>query len=176
MNLLRSLLLVAALAPVVPATTLAAPATTAPPAAPAKATKSRPAAPAFTLVDLAGKPVRLADHRGKVVLVDFWATWCGPCRKSVPHLKNLHARYGKQGFVILGLSVDHEGPAVVRDFVKKNAIPWTTALTDEKTMEAFGGIQYVPTAFLIDRQGRIAERFQGNVPEAQLEASIKPLL
>jgi peroxiredoxin len=161
MNLLRMLLVVAALAPVALSTAAA---------------KARPVAPAFALVDLAGKPVRLVDYRGKVVLVDFWATWCGPCRKSVPHLKNLHARYAKQGFVILGLSVDHEGPQVVRDFVKKNAIPWTTALADEKTMEAFGGIRSVPTGFLVDRQGRIAERFQGNVPEATLETAIKPLL
>ena len=65
---------------------------------------------------------------------------------------------------------------MVRDFVKKNAIPWKTALADEKTMEAFGGIQYVPTGFLVDRQGRIAERFRGNVPEATLETAIKPLL
>ena len=148
----------------------------APAGAPASTAKSRPAAPDFTLKDLDGKVVRLSDYRGKVVLVDFWATWCGPCRRAIPHLKDVHARYAKKGFVILGLSVDHEGPQVVRDFVRKNAIPWTTALADEKAINAFGEIRFVPTAFLIDREGRIVERWQGLVAAERLEAAIKPLL
>ncbi len=162
-------------------TTAATPGATAAPAAhpaatPVTAGKSRPPAPEFTLRDLDGKVVRLSAYRGKVVFVDFWATWCGPCRRAIPHLKNLHARYEKKGFVILGLSVDHEGPAVVRDFVRKNAIPWTTAVADEKTMDAFGEIRFVPTAFLVDKQGRIVERYQGLVGEEKLEAAIRPLL
>ncbi len=159
------------------ALTAGAPAATAATAtAAAAAGKPRPAAPEFTLRDLDGKAVRLSSYRGKVVFVDFWATWCGPCRRSIPHLKNLHARYGKKGFVILGLSVDHEGAGVVRDFVRKNAIPWTTALADEKTMDAFGEIRFVPTAFLIDKDGRIVERYQGLVAEEKLDAAIRPLL
>jgi peroxiredoxin len=155
----------------------AAPSALAAPAAAASASsKAREAAPDFALKDLDGKVVRLSSYRGKVVLVDFWATWCGPCRRAIPHLKAIHTRYEKKGLVILGLSVDHEGAEKVRGFVRKNAIPWTTALADEKTVDAFGGIRFVPTAFLIDRQGRIVERYQGLVPEATLEAAIKPLL
>ena len=71
------------------------------------ATKARPAAPDFALSGIDGKPLKLSDHRGKVVLVDFWATWCGPCRKAIPHLKNLEAKYGKQGFVILEIGRAH---------------------------------------------------------------------
>lgn len=146
-----------------------------PPETPA-ADRPLPAAPDFALRDLDGKLVRLSDHRGKVVLVDFWATWCGPCRRELPHLQELHARYGPKGLVILGLSVDHQGPGVVRDFNRKHAIPWRTVMADETVLEAYGDVRSIPTAFLIDRKGRVAARLVGYQTRERLEQAIRPLL
>ena len=141
-----------------------------------RGTAGRPMAPAFSLRDLDGKVVRLSDYRGKVVLVDFWATWCGPCRRALPHLKSLHARYGKKGFVILGLSVDHQGAGVVRDFVKKHGVTWPNVLADDAVLEAYDDVNVIPTAFLIDRSGRVAQRFTGYQTEERLETALRPLL
>jgi thiol-disulfide isomerase/thioredoxin len=158
-------------------------ATTVAPAAPAtgstpttKTTTSRPAAPDFRLVDLDGKPVQLSKLRGKVVLVDFWATWCGPCRMEIPHLKKLHERYAAKGLVILGLSVDHQGVEGVREFVRRQGIPWTTLMADEDVLADYGDVHSIPTAFIIDRQGRIAARFVGYKTEDELRAAVSPLL
>jgi peroxiredoxin len=158
-------------------------ATTVAPAAPAtgstpttKTTTSRPAAPDFRLVDLDGKPVQLSKLRGKVVLVDFWATWCGPCRMEIPHLKKLHERYAAKGLVILGLSVDHQGVEGVREFVRRQGIPWTTLMADEDVLADYGVVHSIPTAFIIDRQGRIAARFVGYKTEDELRAAVSPLL
>ncbi len=137
---------------------------------------TRPAAPDLVVRDLNGATVRLSALKGKVVLVDYWATWCGPCRMEIPHLKKLHAELGPKGLVILGLSVDHQGVEVVRRFVKKNALPWTTALADERALSAFGEVRAIPTAILIDREGRIAGRLVGYQDEARLRAAVKPLL
>ncbi|MGH7724453.1 MAG: TlpA family protein disulfide reductase [Candidatus Eiseniibacteriota bacterium] len=145
------------------------------PPAPAPAT-ARPKAPEIVVRDLSGETVRLSSLKGKVVLIDYWATWCGPCRMEVPHFKKLHAELGPKGLVILGLSVDHQGAEVVRGFVKRNAIPWTTALADEKVVEAFGELRAIPTAIVIDREGRIAARLVGYQDESRLRAVLKPLL
>jgi cytochrome c biogenesis protein CcmG/thiol:disulfide interchange protein DsbE len=150
------------------------------PEVPARATLAapaqRPVAPAFALRDLEGKVVRLGDYRGRVVIVDFWATWCGPCRRELPHLKALHERYGKRGLVVLGISVDHQGTDVVRSFVRKHAVTWPTLMADEAVLAAYGDVRAIPTKFVIDRQGRIAGRMMGYVPEERLEAAVRPLL
>ena len=137
---------------------------------------ARPVAPAFALRDLEGKVVRLADYKGKVVLVDFWATWCGPCRRELPHLKALQDRFGKQGFVVLGISVDHQGQERVRSFVRKNGVSWPTLLADATVLADYGDVRAIPTKFVIDRQGRVAGRMLGYAPEKDLEAAIRPLL
>ncbi len=117
-------------------------------------------APDFLLPDLKGKQVRLSDYRGKVVLVDFWATWCPPCRVEIPHFKELFRLYQDKGFEILAVSMD-ENPAVVQDFVRAYQIPYTVVIGDQQTAEHFGGIPVFPTTFVIDRQGRILRRFEG---------------
>jgi len=169
--LAAALLLAAGLAaePVAPVAPAAAPAA---PVAPT----ARPVAPDFALRDLEGKVVRLADYKGKVVLVDFWATWCGPCRRELPHLKALQDRFGKQGFVVLGISVDHQGQERVRSFVRKNGVTWPTLLADATVLADYGDVRAIPTKFLIDRQGRVAGRLMGYATEKELEAAIRPLL
>jgi thiol-disulfide isomerase/thioredoxin len=186
---LLALLVPALLVPVLLAPALLAPALLAPAllplvdpsvahagqAPPAPAT-ARPKAPEIVVRDLSGETVRLSSLKGKVVLIDYWATWCGPCRMEVPHFKKLHAELGPKGLVILGLSVDHQGAEVVRGFVKRNAIPWPTALADEKAVAAFGELRAIPTAIVIDREGRIAARLVGYQDESRLRAVLKPLL
>ena len=148
------------------------------PPAPAAASPraARPVAPAFALRDLEGKVVRLADYKGKVVLVDFWATWCGPCRRELPHLKALQDRFGRQGFVVLGISVDHQGQDRVRTFVKRNGVTWPTLLADATVLADYGDVRAIPTKFVIDRDGRVADRMLGYAAEKDLEAAIRPLL
>jgi peroxiredoxin len=156
---------------------LAGPESPAAPVAPAAAAPAaRPAAPDGALRDLDGRVVRLADHRGKVVLVDFWATWCGPCRRELPHLKALQQRFGKQGLVVLGISVDHQGQDRVRSFVKRNGVTWPTLLADATVLADYGDVRAIPTKFVIDRQGRVAGRMLGYAAEKDLEAAIRPLL
>ncbi len=144
--------------------------------APKAAEDARAVAPDVVLADLDGKTLRLSDHRGKVVLVGFWATWCGPCRREVPSLKALEAAYASRGLVILGLSVDRGGEDLVRDFVREHGVTWQNAVADEAAIDAFGSVAVIPTTFIVDKDGKIAHRFTGLQSEAKLQAAIEPLL
>ncbi len=133
------------------------------------------AAPDFALTDVDGQPVRLADYRGKVVVVDFWATWCGPCRMELPDLKSLYSTYKPQGFEILGLSVDEDPPAVVKKFAQTNGIPYRIVMADQDTQGRYG-VRAYPTTLVIDRNGVIRARYIGITPREEFEQAIKPLL
>jgi thiol-disulfide isomerase/thioredoxin len=135
-----------------------------------------PPAPDFELAGLDGKIVRLSDFEGKVVLVDFWATWCGPCRMEVPHLKELYSRYSGKGLELVGISLDTAGPGVVRPFVEKNDIPYTIVMGDQATANLYGGVTAIPTAFLIDRKGRVIKKYVGYRPLETFVADIEPLM
>lgn len=130
------------------------------------------AAPAVTFTDAAGRQLSLADFRGKVVLLNFWATWCGPCVKELPSLDRLQAKLGSDRFTVVAISVDRQGLDVVRPFLAKAAIRSLTTYTDPHgdSMRAFG-VQGLPTSFIIDRAGREAGRLEGmanwNTPEAE---------
>ncbi len=132
--------------------------------------------PDVRLRTLAGQEVSLQAFRGQVLLVDFWATWCGPCEQSIPELMRLQARYEKNGFKIIGISLDVQGASVVAPFVKKHGVNYTILLGDDEAAGAFGGIIGLPTSFLIDRQGRIVERFVGVRDNATYENVIRTLL
>ena len=136
---------------------------------------SQRTAPEFALKDLQGKLVRLTDSAGKIRLVDFWATWCAPCREAIPDLKALHETYKDKGLTVLAISVD-EPSQIVEPFVRKMEIPYTTLLGDEKVADAFGGIVGLPTTFLIDRDGKIVDTFVGGTPKEVFESKIRALL
>ncbi len=133
-------------------------------------------APDFALTDLSGKTVHLSDFKGKVVIVDFWATWCGPCRVEIPDFVKLQSKYKDKGLEIVGLSLDADGEKAVKPFVDKHDINYTMLLANDETAKSYGGILGIPTTFVIDRQGRIVQKFVGVMPAKTFEDTIQPLL
>ncbi len=129
-------------------------------------------APAWSLPDLAGKVVNAGQFKGKVVVVDFWATWCGPCREEIPGYIKLQEKYGKDGLVIVGVSLDRKGPEAVRKFVEREGMNYVVVMGDAATVEAFGGFDAIPTTFLIDRDGNIRDRKTGAMATADYEKVI----
>ena len=132
-----------------------------------------PAALDFTLNDLQGDQVQLSDSAGQVRLIDFWATWCAPCREEVPMLNELQASYGPQGFQILAIS-DEEAD-VIRDFVKDHEVEYLNLVGTEEVVEAFG-VLGLPAAYLVDGEGRVVESFFGPKPRRVLVEKIESLL
>jgi thiol-disulfide isomerase/thioredoxin len=139
----------------------------------AEAAGGGPTALDFTLNDLQGEQVQLSDSAGQVRLIDFWATWCAPCREEVPMLNELQASYGPQGFQILAIS-DEEAD-VIRDFVKDHEVEYLNLLGTEEVVEAFG-VLGLPAAYLVDGEGRVVESFLGPKPRRVLVEKIESLL
>lgn len=133
-------------------------------------------APSWKLKDLAGKVVTSDQFNGKVVVVDFWATWCPPCREEIPGYIELVKKYGKEGLVIVGVSLDQGGPEVVKAYAEKIKVNYQLVMGDEEIAAAFGGMEAIPTTFLIDRNGKIRDRKVGAEPAAEYEKKIKALL
>jgi thiol-disulfide isomerase/thioredoxin len=137
---------------------------------------ARTPAPDWQLNDLNGKAVSFSDFRGKVVILDFWATWCAPCRVEIPHFVELQKRYGDKGLAMIGVSLDEHGPEIVKKFVRQLGVNYPIVMGNQKVVEAYGGIVAVPTTFVIDRQGRIASRHIGYEDKAAFEEEIRSLL
>ena len=133
-------------------------------------------APALELPDEQGKKVKLADYKGKVVLLDFWATWCGPCKIEIPWFIEFQRKYKDQGFTVLGVAMDEEGFQVVRPFAEQYKMNYPLLLGNEEAASAFGGVDVLPTTFLIDRTGRIVATHQGLVSKDEIEDGIRKLL
>lgn len=133
------------------------------------------AAPEVEAVLLDGRPISLKQLRGKVVLVNFWATWCPYCRHEMPDMERFHRDYRERGFEILALSQD-EAPEPVRQFLAKEGYHFPVAMAEARHAVAFGGVSRLPTSFLIDRQGRIRKKISGQVHYARLEDLVTPLL
>lgn len=132
-------------------------------------------APAFTLKDITGKPLKLADYRGKVVLIDFWATWCVPCRVEIPHFIEMQKKYASRGFSVIGISMD-DTPEPVAPFAKKYNMNYPVAVGDAALGEKYGGILGLPTAFVIDRDGVIRQRYDGITSVEMFEKAVVALL
>ena len=142
---------------------------------PAMAQTGQPAPP-FSVRDLDGRTVRLQDLRGKPVVLDFWATWCAPCRASMPDLDALQERYADQGLVVLGLSLDEDGTAPVKRFVERLGIRFRIALANEKMLAQYGPIRSAPTTLFINRRGVVVRRVVGYVDKETMESFIRELL
>jgi thiol-disulfide isomerase/thioredoxin len=132
-------------------------------------------APDFQLKDLAGKDLSLASARGKVILLNFWATWCGPCRAEIPSLIELQNRY-KDRLLIIGLVVDDDDPDAVKQVVDSEGINYPVALATDNIRIAYGGIPALPTVFVINTEGRIVQKHVGLFNPALYETEVRALL
>ena len=139
------------------------------------AAKDRIPAPDFNLTDANGKSVRLSDIKGKVVLVNFWATWCGGCQVEIPWFRDFYARYKKAGMDAVGVSLDSDGWTSVRPYLKEKPIPYTIVIGNEATAEDFH-VTAMPVTLLIDRRGKIAATHTGVVAKATYQSEIETLL
>ena len=128
-------------------------------------------APDFSLPGLTGEQLALSQYRGKVVLLDFWATWCGPCREEIPRFVDLQSKYGNRGLQIIGVSMD-DSPEPVRDFSKQFKMNYPVVMGNAKIGELYGGVLGLPIAFLIGRDGRIYARHIGATDISVFEKEI----
>lgn len=133
------------------------------------------AAPDFTLKDLAGREVRLSDQKGRVVLVEFWATWCPPCRTSIPALEKLHAAYAGKGLTILAVSMDEGGVDKIRAFAAEYKITYTVLQGTTPVADKYS-VRMIPATYLVDRQGIIQKHYLGGMSEDRIEEDIRSLL
>jgi len=133
-------------------------------------------APLFELPDLDGKKVSLADFKGKVVLLNFWATWCPPCRREIPDLVALHRMYRSQGFSVIGVVLSSGSPQSVKKFAKTYNINYPILMGDSKVVKRYGNFQAIPTSFLIDRKGIIRRHYLGARTQKDFEEDILELL
>lgn len=137
--------------------------------------KTHVPAPDFTLPQIGGENLTLSSYRGKVVLLDFWATWCDPCREETPHFVELQQQYGDRGLQIIGVSMD-DGPEPVRTFYREFHMNYPVVMGNAKTGELYGGVLGLPITFLIGRDGRIYAKHIGATDAAVFEKEIKSLL
>jgi len=133
-------------------------------------------APAFVRNDLAGKKIILENYRGKVVLLDFWATWCGPCKIEIPWFIDLQRKNKDRGFEVLGVAMDDNGWDDVKPFLAEMQVNYRVVIGDSATSDAYGGVDSLPTTFLIDRDGKIAAIHIGVSSRKDFEDGIEELL
>ncbi len=148
--------------------------------------ENRPAtSPDFTLKDLEDHDVSLSQFKGKVVLVNFWATWCGPCRIEIPWLVELQSKYAARGFTVLGVAMDEEGKSAVAPFVRKErfevggtsqSMNYPIVLGNDATADKFGGLLGFPTSVLISKDGRVVKRVDGLVSYDEIDKAIQSQL
>jgi peroxiredoxin len=117
---------------------------------------NRKAAPDFTLTDANGQSVKLSDYRGKVVLLNFWATWCGPCQIEIPWFVEFEQQFKSKGLEVVGVSMDDDGWKAVKPYLASHKVNYRVLLGDETVSQLYGGLDALPTTFMIDREGKFA--------------------
>jgi thiol-disulfide isomerase/thioredoxin len=132
-------------------------------------------APEFTLVSTDGKDIRLSEYKGKVVIIDFWATWCGPCRKGIPDLIELQKEFGKE-IVVIGISLDTDTKEEVIPFMQKIGINYPVAYATLEVTQQYGGVEAIPTSFVINKNGEIVDKHVGLVPKSEYTDLLNKLL
>jgi thiol-disulfide isomerase/thioredoxin len=132
-------------------------------------------APAFTLVSTDGKDITLDEYKGKVVILDFWATWCGPCRKGIPDLIELQNEFGND-IVVIGISLDTDSKENVVPFMQKIGINYPVAYGTPEVTQQYGGVEAIPTSFVINKNGEIVDKHVGLVPKSEYTEVINKLL
>lgn len=141
-----------------------------------KPENERRTAPDFALKDANGRTVHLSDYKGKVVLLDFWATWCGPCKLEIPWFMEFQRQHKDKGFEVVGISMDEDGWDSVKPFISEMAINYRILIGSDTTAQAYGGVDALPTTFLIDREGKIAAVHVGLASKRDFEDGIEELL
>ena len=137
----------------------------------------KPAAPDVRVPSLQGQPVSLSQFRGKVVLVNFWATTCTTCVSEMPRLTESYRKFAPRGYEMLAIAMDYDRPDWVLNYATKNELPFTVALDLKgEAAQAFGGVRLTPTSFLIDRQGRIVQQYLGRPDFEKFDAKVEALL
>ena len=133
-------------------------------------------APDFTLNDSAGSPVKLSAHKGRVVLLDFWATWCTGCKVEIPWYVEFQDKYRKDGLAAIGVSMDDDGWKSVKPFLEEHKLNYPVVIGNQDLASRYGGLPSLPMTLLIDRDGKIAESHAGMVDKGAFEKKIKTLL
>jgi thiol-disulfide isomerase/thioredoxin len=133
-------------------------------------------APDFTLQSLEGKTVHLSDFRGKAVLLNFWATWCQPCKIEMPWFAELQKQYGSEGLQVIGIAMDDASPEDIAKFAKDLGVDYPILIGKEALGESYGGVPFLPTTFYIGRDGKVVDKVFGLKGKAEIESSIKRAL
>jgi peroxiredoxin len=141
-----------------------------------KASKERKPAPEFTLTDASGSSVKLSDYRGKVVLLNFWATWCGPCTLEIPWFIDFEQQFKSRGFEVVGISMDEDGWTAIKPYVTEHKMNYRILLGNDSVSELYGGVEALPTSFVIDRDGKIASVHVGLAGKNEYVDEIQGLL
>jgi peroxiredoxin len=133
-------------------------------------------APDFALASLDGKTLKLSDYRGKAVLLNFWATWCEPCKIEMPWFVELQNKYGPQGLQVIGVAMDDASPKDIAEFAQKMSVNYPILIGKEKVGDDYGGVQYLPSTFYVGRNGKIVNRVFGLVSRSEIESDIQKAL
>ncbi|MEO5987437.1 MAG: TlpA disulfide reductase family protein [Candidatus Eisenbacteria bacterium] len=140
------------------------------------ASASNRMAPGFSVKTVDGRSLRLTDLKNKPVILDFWATWCGPCRASMPHLNDMHTRYGAKGLTVIGMSVDEAGSAPVKRFANKLGIKFIIAMANDEVLDSYGPIRSIPTTVFINRKGEVVRRVVGYIDKETMDTYVMEIV
>ena len=141
-----------------------------------KSEQTRKTAPDFELQDASGKTVQLSNYKGKVVLLNFWATWCAPCKAEIPWFNEFAKKYGPDGFAVLGVSMDNDHWTSVKPFMEKMAINYPIMIGTRRVAYLYGDVEALPVTFFLDREQKVAAIFPGAASRKQFEQTINALL